>query len=190
MWQKPIFVFCLIALSCSFGFSQKRTVTNADLEAYKQKRLQAEQDYRENYARLGFPSPEELDRRREESLKRSEELSAKLRSERLERERLEAARRAMTQSSVVYPSYYPYGYDNTIYSGAWFNPYSFGRRHFFPGGRFPGSRFPVQAGYFAGGQFWPPPVGTHVPQTIIHFGGGHGFHGGGGHGGGGGGPRR
>jgi hypothetical protein len=39
-----------------------RTVTNTDLEAYKQKRLTADRDYKENYEKLGFPSPEELDR--------------------------------------------------------------------------------------------------------------------------------
>lgn len=170
MWQRPLFVFCLIILSCSFGFSQGRPVTNADLEAYRQKRLQAERDYRENYQRLGFPSPEELDRRREQSRKESEELSAKLRAERLERERLEAAQRAISQSAAVsYPQYYPVLPDNTIYSGAWFNPF-FGRRRFLPGARFTGTRFPVQTGYFAGGHFWPGGLGSPPPpQPIIRI---------------------
>ena len=42
------------------GISQTRTITNADLEKYKQKRLAAEKELRENYRELGFPSPEEL----------------------------------------------------------------------------------------------------------------------------------
>jgi hypothetical protein len=182
MWQKLIFVFCLIVLSCTFTFSQKRSVTNADLETYKQKRLQDERYYRENYQRLGMPSPEELDRRREQSMKETQELSNRLRAERLQREQIEATQRALSQSVARYPQYYPYLPDNTIYSGAWFNPY-FRNRGFVRG---PGVR--PQAGYFAGGQFWPAPVGTHIaPQPIIRIGGGggHGGHGGGGGGGGG-----
>lgn len=170
MWQRPLFVFCLIVLSCSCVFTQARSVTNSDLETYKEKRLQGERDYRENYQRLGFPSPEELNRRSEQSFKESEELSAKLRAERLERERLETAQRAFSQSAIPYSQYYPVLPDNTIYSGAWFNPF-FGRRHFLPGARFTGTRVPVQTGYFAGGHFWPGGLGApRPPATIIMIG--------------------
>ena len=65
-----------------------RTVTNTDLEAYKQKRLTADRDYKENYEKLGFPSPEELDRHFEQNRIERDELWAKLRDERLERERI------------------------------------------------------------------------------------------------------
>src|SRR6476661_1222445 len=102
MWQRPLFVCCLLALSCSFALSQKRMVTNADLETYRQQRLQAERDYRENYQRLGLPSPEELDRRREQSAKETAELSARLRAERMQREQIEAAQRAMSRSAAQY----------------------------------------------------------------------------------------
>jgi hypothetical protein len=51
-----IFVFVAMSLSV---FSQNKTVTNADLEKYKQKRLAAQKELRENYAELGFASPEE-----------------------------------------------------------------------------------------------------------------------------------
>lgn len=40
--------------------AQTPTVTNADLEKYREKRLAAERELRENYEELGFPSPEEL----------------------------------------------------------------------------------------------------------------------------------
>jgi hypothetical protein len=80
-----------------------RTVTNADLERYRSQRLNAERDYRENYERLGFPSPEELDRQLEQSRIEREELSAKLREDRLERERINAeALRAQAELAAAY----------------------------------------------------------------------------------------
>ena len=162
MWRRLFYVFCLVALSCSFSFAQKRSVTNADLEVYKQQRLQADRDYRENYERLGFPSPEELDRRQEQSRKETEELSAKLRTERLERERVEASQRVVTQSAAVYPQYYPYYpyADNTIWGGTWYNPLFGGRR--FPRPIRGGNG--AQSGYFAGGHFWPGGLDTPKPQ--------------------------
>src|SRR5687768_3991702 len=93
MKRRSLFIFCLILVSAGFALSQQ-TVTNAQLEKYRQQRLNAERDYRENYERLGLSSPEELDRRREESRAQTEELSAKLRAERLERERIQAQREA------------------------------------------------------------------------------------------------
>lgn len=116
----------LLGLFAAFSlsaFAQTRTVTNADLEKFRQKRLAAEREYRENYARLGFPSPEELNRRNEESARRLTELSEQLRAERLEAERAEAARRqaeaAQTRNfyyvapNTAQPNYAPnyiYGY--------------------------------------------------------------------------------
>lgn len=70
--------------------AQTRTVTNADLEKFRAERLEAERQYRQNYERLGLPSPEELERRRAESVREREELSARLRAERLQREQLAA----------------------------------------------------------------------------------------------------
>lgn len=70
--------------------AQTRTVTNADLEKFRAERLEAERQYRQNYERLGLPSPEELERRRTESAREREELSARLRAERLQREQLAA----------------------------------------------------------------------------------------------------
>jgi hypothetical protein len=74
--------------------AQTRTVTNADLEKFRQQRLKAEQDYQENYAKWGMPSPEELEERRKQSAKEMAELATRLRAERLERERIEAERQA------------------------------------------------------------------------------------------------
>lgn len=153
MIQKPLFVFCFIAATAAVGSAQSKTITNADLEKYRQERVKAQVDLRDNYARLGFPSPEERERRNAQSAKEAEELSARLKQEELTRERLEAERSAAEiragqfyyrapQQTQVLPSYY----DN-VYTYYWWN----GRRY-----RVPRINLPYQQpGYFAGGQFWP-----------------------------------
>jgi hypothetical protein len=163
MKQRSLFVFCLIVGSSVVAYSQAKTVTNADLEKFRQDRLKAEREYRENYAKLGFPSPEELDRRREQSRIETEQLSAKLRGERLERERIEVQQETATQIAAAY-----YRPAQTVivqqqpYETGYF--WSYGRRY-----RLPFIHQPFQQqGYFAGGQFWPtgprtPPQPMWVP---------------------------
>ena len=53
----------------------KKTVTNQDLEKFRQQRLQAEAEYRTKYKELGMPSPEELQKRNDESLRWKEEFT-------------------------------------------------------------------------------------------------------------------
>ena len=69
--------------------AQTKTVTNADLEKFRQKRVQAEADYRENYQKLGLPSPEELDKQREQNRRELAELSARLQRENFERAQMQ-----------------------------------------------------------------------------------------------------
>ncbi|HMS40609.1 MAG TPA: hypothetical protein PKE69_10305 [Pyrinomonadaceae bacterium] len=45
-------LFILILTFTASAFAQTKTITNADLEKYRQKRLAAEKDYAENYERL------------------------------------------------------------------------------------------------------------------------------------------
>jgi hypothetical protein len=125
--MKRNLLFFVVFLSVSAGsvIGQTRTVTNADLEKFRQERLKAEKDYRENYARLGFPSPEELQRRHEQSSKENSELAAKFRAE----ERLEAKRnrQAAQYRSVLLlntprqgyssPYFYSYPIYNNFYPG-------------------------------------------------------------------------
>ena len=124
------------------GFAQVPTMTNGDLEKYRTQRIKAEADLRENYERLGFPSPEERARRDAESAKASTELSARLRSERLERERLKAARRAQSQPAPI--QIVQTGGEQGFY---WHNGYWRVPRY--------SRRVHGQTGYFAGGAFWP-----------------------------------
>lgn len=183
MSQRSLFILCLIAFMCSLAYSQARSVTNADLEKYKERRLKAEREYRENYARLGFPSPEELNRRREQSGKETEELSAKLRAERLEREKLElqqweSERQAAAQANSYRQSYNQVYYDpySGYYSGYGTSYYGgsggfYGRRRGGRGGYYGGrgGSFGGPIGYFAGGQFWGPPVGLIHATPPVRF---------------------
>lgn len=88
-------LFGLTFVLAATGLGQGRTVTNATLAKFQQQRLAAEREYRDNYERLGFPSPEELDRQREKDLAARLKLAEQLRQERLEKERLELERKSL-----------------------------------------------------------------------------------------------
>jgi hypothetical protein len=155
MIQKLLFVFCLIAiLSLGTWAQARRTVTNADLERYKQTRIVAERELREDYVRLGFPSPEVRERRDAESRQQMFDLSARLKAERLESERQEYERQQRLAQAFATPL--PY---RDIGSGEYFWPtqWYYNSR----GARGNLRRAPQQQGYFAGGQFWP--TGPRTP---------------------------
>lgn len=141
MKKRLLFIFCLTFGLGGFVFAQTKTVTNADLEGFRQKRLRAEKDYQENYQRLGLPSPQQLAERNKQNLKDLVELSERLRAERLENERIDAleaqadaveAQNNYLQSlstaapSVVEQNYY-YGYSPSVYrGGGFYYPYQYG----------------------------------------------------------------
>ena len=161
MKQKWLLVFCVVFALAGFVTAQSRPVTNANLEKYQQERLKADREYRENYARLGMPSPEELERRRERSRIETERLAADIRAENIELARLEVAREANARlasdrlaNQRIAQSYYGGSrYDPDWYYPNFIGSYS-GIRHF-PRHGFPVYRPHSQPGYFAGGQFWP-----------------------------------
>jgi hypothetical protein len=106
-----------ILTSAVIGSGQTKTITNFELQKYRQQRLNAEQEYRDNYKRLGLPSPEELDKQRDEDMKARLALAEQLRQARLEKERLELERRGLeleaaqqaTESELDQPDGYYYG---------------------------------------------------------------------------------
>lgn len=149
-----IFWFLLAAALSAAAQTNARTVTNLDLEKYRQERIQADSDYRENYQKRGMPSPEEIDKRLETSRTKLEELSVKLRAERLERDRIEAANRYYEAMQAQY-STPQIQVSNPGYEGLgfyWANgPRGRYRVYYRPRPQF------QQPGYFAGGHFWPTP---------------------------------
>ena len=162
--MKILYFVCFVFVLTFTAVGQTKTVTNLDLEKYKDQRVKATADYRENYKRLGMPSPEELARRNEQDRKDLAELSVKLRAERLEKERL-AAERSRTEQFTA-PTYYVVDDSRRFNS----DPYVYST--FYSGGRY--YRRPIrqnytQPGYFAGGNFWPTPGTTSRPQRPVRF---------------------
>ena len=131
--KKIAVVLCVVFSFSAVARPQAKTVTNSDLVKYRQDRVKAEKELRENYAKLGFSSPEEFDRRNIQSAKETQELAARLRTERLileqaaaeiERLRSEQARyaayiRSQTFSRPVQDNY-------TNYSNYWSYDYGYG----------------------------------------------------------------
>jgi len=154
-----LIIFALVCLGLAGVVSaQTRTVTNMDLEKYRQQRIQADREYRENYERLGMPSPNEIEQRLAAKRAEMERLSDKFRTERLESERIAAQQQqaaAVVSAGTAVDSNY-YAPDND----GWYYSQGFGWRRSV---RFP--RFHQPSGYFAGGQFWETP--QRRPRPIL-----------------------
>ena len=151
MRKKLLFCFCITLLTVTAASAQGRQITDLDLEKYRVTRVAADKELRENYEKLGFPSPEELERRREKSRVETEELAVKLRADRLEQERVDAQREAASRRVTVYSRDVVRQNDWYLSSGYYYSRYV---------NRFPRPRTQEQPGYFAGGQFWPTGAAT------------------------------
>lgn len=135
MKKKTVLFLSFILSVSAVAFAQTKTVTNADLEKFRQKRLQNERSYRENYARLGFPSPEELDRKRVEDEQNLIEFSQQLEATRLEREAIQAEfdnqalllQNQYLQSQTGYSNYDSSGYYYGGYAPFNYGYYNYGR---------------------------------------------------------------
>lgn len=138
MKRKMLFVLFSISLGASGAFAQTqtRTITNADLEKFREQRMAAEKELRENYRELGFASPEERARQAERAAAERAELAARLREERAQREEIERMTAAESQPPVsdgliIYPSGGSYYLSNR---GGYF--YSFGYPNYYRGKRY------------------------------------------------------
>jgi hypothetical protein len=81
------FAIVILSLASAFSaFAQTKTVTNADLEKFRQQRVESEKNLRAEYARKGFPSPEQIERQNEQRRARMEQYSDELREQRLQSE--------------------------------------------------------------------------------------------------------
>ena len=127
MKKQILFLVSLVFIFTNLAAAQNRTVTNADLEKHRQKRLEAQRDYRENYEKLGFPSPEELERQIEQSRVERTELAARLRAENLEKERIaleaQIADNEARSNNFQYQTENFSRQENDYFSG--FEPYGF-----------------------------------------------------------------
>lgn len=163
--RKSFFAFGFVLILTGLASAQVRTVTNSDLERYRQKRVQGNQQLRENYARMGFPAPDELARRNESEIRAAIDLAARLKAERLEQTRLEQERRnAQYWASVVAANQRPTIIVVESANPGYVVPYGFGDFGFGYGNGFRRRGYTsTQQGYYAGGQFWP--VGSQTPPA-------------------------
>jgi hypothetical protein len=113
----------LVGTGASAQDSSTRTITNNDLEKYRDARVKTDEEYRQTYAQRGLPSPEELERRVDEKIKRLSEYSAQLGDERRLREYVELMSAAASNSpQIIYlpqeggPGYNPYGGGSIFFS--------------------------------------------------------------------------
>jgi hypothetical protein len=96
------------------------TVTNEDLEKFRQQRRQNEEAYDREYKALGMPSREELKLNERERELRLREIAAMVELERSRADALQAqidALAARQQAMASYSPPVPYGYDNYGYGG-------------------------------------------------------------------------
>ena len=134
MKQRVLFFLCVMVAFAGFANAQGKVVTNADLDKFRQKRLQAEKDLNDYYAKMGLTA-EDLAKREAAEAKERDELSARLRASRLEQERIAAETRAKADAAIPVnvlvtegmsddTGYFLYG--NTLYPirGPWNRPRS------------------------------------------------------------------
>ena len=151
-----VFVLVMFA-SAALALGQRPTITNETLEKYRQQRLAAEKDLRENYERLGFPSPQELESRNKASREKLDEIAGRLREDETEKQRMQVVTGATVerQVQVEQPQYRAYGIAPAAIWG-----YSIPRVRTYS------RRFYSQPYYVAGGSIWPVGSATR-PQPLL-----------------------
>ena len=140
MKKQILFLLNLVFIFTNVVAAQNRTVTNADLEKHRQKRVEAQREYRENYERLGFPSPEELERQIEQSRVERSDLAARLRAENLEREQLNLERQR-TENEARGRNYQTQNQNYSPRSDDYFYNYPSNGFFSFPNFGFPNNRY-------------------------------------------------
>lgn len=180
--KKRILLFLgFIFISANVASAQIKSVTNVDLEKFRLERVQADEEYRKNYRKLGLPSPEELKEQREQNRQELAELSGQLRkenSEREQRQREEEYRQAQimylrnnssqsNQGTFTGNDFYPSGYFSTYpsygYSGGYYDNYYYYNNY-------KNSRFGGNRGFGRGGNYYDSvPLGTVFPSQGIRI---------------------
>ncbi len=99
--MKQLFILSLSLLTAISAFGQTKTVTNSDLEKFRQKRVEAENKLRTDYAKMGLPSPAEIERRNAQRQSEFEKYSDQLRQKRLLSQNDFAAQANLLRSQII-----------------------------------------------------------------------------------------
>ncbi len=174
--KKRILTFIgVIFISANAAAAQKRTVTNEDLEKYRQKRVAAEKDLRENYERLGFPSPEELQKQIERGNAERSALAARLEAENARREQLnldrQNAENEARNRNFQYQNQNNQNYQGDYFSNFGYSSFGYGGFLSFPnfGGGFNRGGFYGSFGGGRGGNFGNGQRGNYSNQPRIEY---------------------
>jgi TolA-binding protein len=81
--MKKLCVLILGLASAVSAFAQSKTITNADLEKFRQQRVESEKKSKERYAQLGYSSPE-VQRQNDQRRAEMEQYSDQLRAQRVQ----------------------------------------------------------------------------------------------------------
>jgi hypothetical protein len=163
MKKQILLLIGFIIIFANVVSAQTKTVTNADLEKFRQKRVQSETEYRENYQKRGLPSPEELDKRREQNGKALAELSERLGKERMEREEKQQEEEYRQAQYRLYLRNYASQYNQGAYNGNGYYPLGyFGYSNGYSNNSF-NNRFRNKRGFGRGGSFY----NSITPGTVF-----------------------
>jgi hypothetical protein len=101
MKKRLLFILCLFFVAANSSAAQTKNVTNSDLEKFRQKRLQAEKEFRDNHAKLGFPSLKDLEKQNVESRRRLSELAQQIEAENADSQSSFEARAGELRTKIV-----------------------------------------------------------------------------------------
>lgn len=130
MKKQILLILSLILFLTTFSFAQTtRTVTNSDLEKFRQKREQADAEYRATYKQRGLPSPEELEQREVVRQKELAEYAARAREIQRQEDEIQSRQ---PQRVVIQTPYYSNGQASYYYTQ---EPFYYGGQIYYNGGR-------------------------------------------------------
>ena len=99
--MKRLLILSLSLLTAISAFGQTKTVTNSDLEKFRQQRVESERKLRTDYAKMGLPSPAEIERRTRQSRIEFEQYSDQLRQKRLLSQNDFASQANLLRSQII-----------------------------------------------------------------------------------------
>lgn len=175
MKKQILLILSLILGITTFSFAQRaaRTITNDDLEKFRQKREQADAEYRATYKQRGLPSPEELEQREIARQQDLAEYAARARAaEQREYEIQLRANELQTQRNFIeaqadysgWQTVNPYNQSSVFVGGQVSTPYGYGGSY----GGFPYGNYPRNYRYRGYRQFAPLPPNVQIVRNAAN----------------------
>ncbi|MGI8467286.1 MAG: hypothetical protein ACR2N3_02430 [Pyrinomonadaceae bacterium] len=174
MKKRILLILSLILGITTFAFAQAaRTITNADLEKFRQAREQADADYRANYKQRGMPSPEEIERREARRERELADYAARARAAEQREYEIQLRANAMGTQNALIEAQAEYlreqnggFYNQPVFVGGQVST-PFGYGGFYGGGNFYGN-YPRNYGHRGYRQFAPLPPNVQIVRNAAN----------------------